>query len=205
MPDSLLFLRQFLRAPATIGAIAPSSADLAQRMTADVPVAGEPVVLELGPGTGAFTAEIQRRLAGHGRHVAIEVNEALAALLGDRYPDVDVVVGDAADAPAILADRGVDAVDLVVSGLPWAVFPGAVQEAILDAVTAVLRPGGRFLTFAYSHATLLPPAVRFRRRLAERFADVRSSATIWRNLPPARIVSARHPRTADAPESRHTA
>jgi phospholipid N-methyltransferase len=195
MSDTGLFLRQFLRAPATTGALVPSSPELARRITADVPVAGEPVVLELGPGTGAFTTEIRRRLAGHGRHIAVEVNPALAALLRQRHPDLEVVEGDAADARTIVAERGVDGVDLVISGLPWAVFPAAVQEAILDAVVAVLRPGGRFLTFGYSHALLLPAAVRFRRRLAERFRDVTTSSTVWRNLPPARIVSARHPRT----------
>ena len=72
--ESALFLRQFLRSPITTGAIAPSSRYLAAAVTAPIPERGDPVVVELGPGTGSFTAEIQRRLGGRGRHIAVEIN-----------------------------------------------------------------------------------------------------------------------------------
>ena len=195
MSDTRLFLQQFLRAPTAVGAIAPSSVALARQITAGVPVAGEPVILELGPGTGVFTAQIQRRLGGRGRHVAVEVNPALAGLLRERYPAAEVVEADAGDAASILAERGIDGVDVVVSGLPWSVFPAELQERILDAVGTVLRPTGHFVTFNYLQASVLPPALAFRRRLAERFAEVSTSATVWRNLPPARILTGRQPRT----------
>ncbi|MBW0101114.1 class I SAM-dependent methyltransferase [Pseudonocardia sp. KRD291] len=194
MGDTLLFVRQFLRSPTTIGAVAPSSAYLARRIAADVPESGDPVVLELGPGSGAFTGEIRRRLGGRGRHVAVEVNPSMAAALRSRHPGVEVIEGDAADTAGLLRAVGVTRVDLVVSGLPWAVFPGPKQDAILDSVVAAMPPDGRFATFAYSHATVLPPAVRFRRRLEERFESVGSGATEWRNLPPARILHAARPR-----------
>ncbi|RZT86657.1 phospholipid N-methyltransferase [Pseudonocardia sediminis] len=194
MGDALLFVRQFLRSPTTIGAVAPSSAYLARRIAADVPESGDPVVLELGPGSGAFTGEIRRRLGGRGRHVAIEVNPSMAAALRSRHAGVEVIEGDAAETAGLLRTVGVDRVDLVVSGLPWAVFPGPKQDAILDSVVAAMPPDGRFATFAYSHATVLPPAVRFRRRLEERFETVGSGTTEWRNLPPARIVHASRPR-----------
>lgn len=199
MGDALLFVRQFLRSPTTIGAVAPSSAHLARRITADVPEGGAPVVLELGPGSGAFTGEIRRRLGGRGRHVAIEVNPPMAAALRARHPGLEVVEGDAADTAGLLRDIGVRRVDLVVSGLPWAVFAGPKQDTILDSVVAVMPPDGRFATFAYSHATVLPPAVRFRRRLEERFEQVGSGTTEWRNLPPARILHASRPRTMSDP------
>lgn len=199
MGDPLLFVRQFLRSPTTIGAVAPSSAYLARRITADVPQDGAPVVLELGPGSGAFSGEVRRRLGGRGRHVAIEVNPPMAAALRARHPCVEVLEGDAADTAGLLRDIGVTRVDLVVSGLPWAVFPAAKQEAILDSVVAAMPPEGRFATFAYSHASVLPPAVRFRRRLEERFESVGSGATEWRNLPPARILHAFRPRSTSGP------
>lgn len=70
------FLLEFVRDPLTVGAIAPSGAALARVATAAVPRTGSPVVVELGPGTGAFTGAIQRRLAGRGLHIAVEVNRA---------------------------------------------------------------------------------------------------------------------------------
>ena len=73
--DTALFLGQFLRSPGTIGAVAPSSRRLAAAVCAPIPERGEPIVIELGPGTGAFTAEIQQRLGGRGHHLAVELNE----------------------------------------------------------------------------------------------------------------------------------
>ncbi|WP_331744213.1 hypothetical protein OG762_49465 (plasmid) [Streptomyces sp. NBC_01136] len=72
--DLTLFLGQLLHSPAQLGAIAPSSQHLARLICAPVSERGEPVVVELGAGTGPFTVEIQRKLAGLGRHLAIEVN-----------------------------------------------------------------------------------------------------------------------------------
>ncbi|MDI5977062.1 hypothetical protein [Amycolatopsis magusensis] len=46
----------------------------------------------------------------------------------------------------------------VISGLPWAVITAAQQGRVLDRVTAVLSPEGRFTTFAYGYPAWTPPA-----------------------------------------------
>lgn len=52
------------------------------------------VVLEVGPGKGALTEELVRR----GAHViAIEKDPALAAVIREKFPTVDLRVGDARD------------------------------------------------------------------------------------------------------------
>lgn len=76
--EAAFFLGQFLRSPVTTGAIMPSSRYLAAAVATPIPERGDPVVVELGPGTGPFTAEIQRRLGGRGRHIAVEINPRLA-------------------------------------------------------------------------------------------------------------------------------
>ncbi len=60
------FLAAALRRPGTVGAIVPSSARLAEVLAAIVPRAGSPVVVELGPGTGAVSAVIAQRLPADG-------------------------------------------------------------------------------------------------------------------------------------------
>jgi len=192
--DSALFLGQFLRAPTKIGAFVPSSQRLAAAVCAPVPERGEPTVVELGPGTGPFTAEIQRRLAGRGHHLAVELNEPMAVLLTQRFPAVDVVHGDAAQLAALLADRGLRLADVVVSGLPWAAFPDTLQRGLLSAVMAAMSPAGAFTTFAYIHAIPLSSARRFRALLADRFEEVVAGRTVWRNAPPAFVFHARRPR-----------
>ncbi|GII60746.1 methyltransferase [Sphaerisporangium krabiense] len=192
--DTALFFRQFVRSPATTGAVAPSSLRLARVVSAPVPERGDPVIVELGPGTGVFTGEIQRRLAGRGHHLAVEINPLLATRLARRHPGATVVVADAADLPRLLAEHGLDHADAVVSGLPWAAFPGALQDRLLGAISDVLVKGGAFTTFAYVHARALPPALRFRRRLLETFEEVVAGRTVWANLPPAFVYHARRPR-----------
>jgi phosphatidylethanolamine/phosphatidyl-N-methylethanolamine N-methyltransferase len=193
--DPAIFLREFLRAPGRIGAVAPSSHSLAEAVIAPIPHGGHPVVVELGPGTGAFTKVIQSRLAGRGRHLAIEINQRLAHLLMARHPAVEVITGDATSAPALLAAHGIAAADVVVSGLPWLAFPHATKQAGLDAVASILNANGAFTTFGYGLTRPTPPARRFRQLLQQRFEEVVIGRTVIANLPPAFVYYARRPRT----------
>ncbi|MFJ2032148.1 class I SAM-dependent methyltransferase [Streptosporangium sp. NPDC087985] len=192
--DTTLFLGQWMRSPGTVGAVAPSSRRLAETVTTSVPHRGDPVIVELGPGTGAFTGEIQRRLDGRGHHMAVEINPKLAEFLSARHPNVDVVVGDAARLPQLLRERGFDKADVIVSGLPWAAFSQETQTHLLNAVTAIMSPNTAFTTFAYSFAKHLPPAQRFRQRLIDTFEEVVVGRTVWGNLPPAFVYHSRRPR-----------
>ena len=79
--DTTSFLAEFVRSPITVAAIAPSGNALSRAMTTAVPRTGEPLVVELGPGTGAFTRSIQHRLRGRGQHLAVELNPRFAERL----------------------------------------------------------------------------------------------------------------------------
>lgn len=193
------FLREFVRAPLTVAAVTPSGEPLADLITAPVAGSGDPLVVELGPGTGAFTAAIQRRLAGQGHHLAIELNERFAGLLAARYPEVDVAVADARDLGEVLAERGHRRADVIVSGLPWAAFAPDQQDELLNAVTDSLTPDGAFTTFAYTFARWAPPARRLRRSLHEQFEEVVTGRTVWANVPPACVYFCRRPRVPARP------
>jgi phosphatidylethanolamine/phosphatidyl-N-methylethanolamine N-methyltransferase len=186
-------LREFVRAPMTIGAVAASGRPLARAAIAPVPAGADAVVVELGPGTGAMTGPVTERLAGRGRQLAIEVNERLAARLATEHPGVEVVAADAADLGAVLSDRGIARADVIVSGLPWAALGSQHQERLLDAVVDSLSPDGAFTTFAYVHSRWTPAARRLHRALEDRFEEVLVSRTVWRNVPPALVYCARRP------------
>lgn len=189
----VFFVREFLRSPLTVGAVAPSSRALARVVTAPVPRVGAPVVVELGPGTGAFTGEIQRRLAGRGRHIAVELNERFAAHLAARHPGVEVARADAGNVREVLAERGLAVADVLVSGLPWAAFAEGRQRDVLTAIIGTLAPHGAFTTFAYVHARWAGPARRLLRSLESRFDEVVVGRTVWANLPPALVYHCRRP------------
>jgi len=183
-------LGEFLRKPTSVGAVTPSSWRLAELITDAAGLDRASVVVEFGPGTGAFTEVILRKLPPATAFFAIEANESFAAATRQRFPGLDLVHGSAAAVRAQLEARGHAACDCIVSGLPFASFSPALQDEILAAVTDVLVPGGRFVTFAYLMGRAMPLARRFRRRLLAEFSDVAATHTIWRNLPPAFVYRA---------------
>lgn len=174
---------EFLRRPLMTGAVAASSRRLAYAMTEAIGLERARTVVELGPGTGVFTDAVLARLAPDARLVAVELNPVLAARLSATRRDtrLTVVQGSAADLAATVREP----VDAVVSGLPWTVMPRERRGHVLDAVTEVLAPGGRFTTFAYLHAAWTPPARDFTAELALRFHRLERSSVVWRNVPPA--------------------
>ncbi|MDT0345177.1 class I SAM-dependent methyltransferase [Streptomyces litchfieldiae] len=195
--ERALFIREFARSPVRTASLLPSSPALAARMVAALPEHGDPVVVELGPGTGAFTEAIQRRLAGRGRHLAVEVNERMSAHLFRRFPGVEVVTAGADDLPDLLARRGIPAADLIVSGLPWTVYFGGPRP-LVETMASVLAPAGALTQFTYAWTSWTPPARRQRAQLRAAFEEVVLSRTVWRNVPPAFVYVARRPRVSSA-------
>jgi len=80
-----------LRRPGQIGAVAPSSPTLAGLLAEVVPRSGTPVVVELGPGTGAVTTAIDVRLPPGARHLAVELDPRMAGFLRQAHPGLEVV------------------------------------------------------------------------------------------------------------------
>lgn len=194
MSETRQFLTAFLRRPATMGAVAPSSERLATVLASVVPTAGSPVVVELGPGTGAVSAVIAERMPPGARHLAVELDADMVAYLRRTRPELEVVHGDARQLGKLLAEHGVDHVDAVICGLPWALFDDATQTEILAEISRAIGTTGAFTTFAYLHGMTLGAARRFRYTLRETFEEVLVSATVWRNVPPAFVYVCRRPR-----------
>jgi len=176
---------QFLRSPRSIGSLVPSSRELAEVMIAPVDFAKGPVVVEFGPGTGPITGPIAERLTNGARYIGIELNPHFYDDLRSKFPHLTFINGSASDLGAILKTQGVDKVDAVICGLPWASLPVAVQPVILDEIDNHLLPGGKFVSFAYISGLALPAAWKFRAELKRRFKKVEFTRVVWRNIPPA--------------------
>jgi phospholipid N-methyltransferase len=179
----LNFLTHYFRDPRGVGAIAPSSPALARAMVDAVDLAGARVIVEYGPGTGVFTAELIARRRPGTRIVAIELNPDFHAHVAARFAgvaDVDVVAGSAADVAAIVARLGIGQVDCVLSGLPLSSLPAPVSETILHETARLLGDHGRFVLFQYS---------RYRRAMIERHFARITTRHVLANLPPAYVFA----------------
>ncbi len=176
--DHLQFLRALLRNPTRVGAVAPSGRALAKLITANLGADHLPVI-ELGPGTGAFTAAmIAGGLPEH--HLAlIERDPTFAATLSRRFPRALVLAMDASSlaSHAPLFDQPVGA---VVSGLPLVSLPEETVEAVLRGVFHHVRRGGALFQFTY-----LPRCPLSARLMRELQLDAERVGSAWANLPPA--------------------
>lgn len=190
MKDARSFFGEFLKKPARIGALVPSSRSLAEQMISGIDFDQARVIVEYGAGTGPFTEIILERKPAGSHFLSIEQSPKLAGILYQRFPDLDLHQGSVEDLPDLLEKRGLDEVDCVISGLPWASFGLGLQDRLLTVTTHCLRSGGHLATFAYLQGLLMPAGMAFRSQLKQRFAEVRRSPVVWRNLPPAFVYRA---------------
>ena len=183
--EHIAFFQAFLREPASVGAVSPSSPALARAMIEGFRLDRAETVVELGPGTGAFTGLIREAVGRRSTFLTIELDPGNVETLKKRFPGVIVHHDSAENLRACLARHKKTQADYVISGLPWASLPLAVQEGVFKAILASLAPEGVFTTFGYLHARYCSKARQFRQRLEQHFEKVETSPVVWWNLPPA--------------------
>lgn len=186
--QKIKFLREFLRNPSTVGAVAPSGKQLCRKMVAQVDMTKVAVAVEFGPGTGPCTDEIIPALAPGARFWAVEVNPQMVKVLKKRHPNLRVHLRSAAEMSEICVEEGLapeGAVDVIFSCLPWASFPQQLQNDIMAATMKVLKPGGVMVAFGYHVGLLTPAGRRFKKMLQRTFSKVERSGPVLKNLPTA--------------------
>ena len=178
------FFRQWLKNPIRMASITPSGQQLAGMMVAELPP-GARRVIELGGGTGVFTIALLEHGIAADDLMVLELSSALHAHLTLRFPGAHIVEGDARELARIAADNGYSArgpADAVISGLGMLSMPKQVQQDIIAASFACLRPGGRFVQFTYG------PTVPIAQDVVDALGlESRRGTTAWRNLPPATV------------------
>jgi phospholipid N-methyltransferase len=174
------FLRGFFKNPVMVGSIIPSSRVLIDKMLGPVDWANTRLFVEYGPGVGTFTRPILDRLGPDAALVTIDTNPDFTRYLKQQIDDprLVAVTGSAADVEKILADRNLGQADYVLSGLPFSTLPPGVGDAIAEATSNVIRPGGAFLVYQFS------PKVRD--FIAPHFERIKRGFE-WMNVPPATL------------------
>lgn len=196
--DSLYFLKRFLKGPRQVASVWPSSRYLTQEMFDSLSVADGDLIVEYGPGTGAFTGEILR-LREQGvnvRYLGVEKDPGMYAFLSQRYPSLDFVLGDAADVLIHCESRGLPRARAVISGLPLIFFNWPVMRDIVRATGLVLERDGVFRTFSYVHSFPTRGARDLRELMREHFENFSISRPVLRNVPPAFALTGSAPASA---------
>lgn len=169
------FLRGLVRDPKGVSAPTPSSPALAEAIAAEVDIARDGLVIELGPGTGVVTEALLKRGVPPGQLIAIEQEPSFVQLMRRRFPEIGICQGDALDfVDSIPAGARIAA---IVSGVPLLNFPLPIRRSLLRRALASQDRGGSFIQLSYSWRPPVPPEPEM----------MLNKKVIWRNFPPAHV------------------
>ena len=174
------FLRGFIKHPVMVGSVIPSSKILIDRMLEPVDWAQTKLFVEYGPGVGTFTQHILDRLPADATLLTVDTNPDFTDYLNGKFTDsrLEAVTGSAANVRKIMADRGFENADYILSGLPFSTLPPGIGPKIAEETAEALRPGGAFLVYQFS------PKVRD--YIAPHFERI-DKGFEWVNIPPATL------------------
>lgn len=182
--ETFIFFQAWLRSPLRVAAVAPSGRALASLITRDISRETGPVI-ELGPGTGAFTRALLARGVRQQDLTLIEAGSEFAVALQARYPAARTLWMDAARLRTVELFNGQPA-GAVVSGLPLLSIAPRKVIAILIGAFAKMRPDGTFYQFTYGPRCPVP-----RRVLDHLGMTAERVGGTLANLPPASVYRLR--------------
>ena len=143
------------------------------------------VIVELGVGTGAITKHIREILPSERSYLGIELDQNLVSSLQIRFPDMNIVCGNACETSAIHAASDLGKVSYILCCLPFVTLPEDVAANVLAEIEKFMEKGCMFRAFQYAHGYYTPTAIRLRKFMRDRYGYSKRSKLIGKNLPPA--------------------
>jgi len=147
---ALAFIRGFLRNPARVSSVMPSSRFVERRVIERARIADARLVVELGSGTGGTTRAVLAAMRPDAKLLSIEIEpefHELVQAIGDER--LIAHCGSAAELPALLAHHHLCAPDAVISGIPFSTTEPAVADSIAQAIHDALPLGGHFVAYQF--------------------------------------------------------
>ncbi len=151
MDDRIAFLQEFLKNPRQVASIIPSSRFLERRVVDLAEIPSARTIVDLGSGTGGITRAILAAMPACAKLLSIEINQRFYDLLG-RIEDTRLVAhcGSAHELRETLALYDLPPPDVVISGIPFSTMNRPMGSRILETISSVLTPGGRFVAYQVS-------------------------------------------------------
>lgn len=168
----MLFIKQFLKSPFTIGSICPSSKALANalaRMALEQPGDQGGLIIDLGTGTGVVTRALLARGFPAQKILAIDICENFRTSFYKNFPQISFLTGDARNLYSLVMDNCPSLPLLaIISSLPLQSLPRETVSLIMDEIWKLLRArGGCLVQYTYAiwlHAFLAKYGFNFQAR-----------------------------------------
>lgn len=172
-----VFFKGFVKHPAMVGSIIPSSRWTVQKMLGPVKWDECKLFVEYGPGVGTFCQPVLDRMRPDATLLVIDTNPDFIDFLRQHFRDSRFIAvhGSAADVRDIIREFGFEHADYILSGLPFSTLPGDLGPRIADETAKAIRPGGAFLVYQFR--------ARARDFMAPHFARIDQGYEFWNVLP----------------------
>ena len=156
----LTFFQEFLKHPLQVGSIIPSSRFLERCIIEAAVIDSANTIVELGSGTGGTTRAILDAMPKDARLLSIEINPHFHTLVsGIEDERLIAHLGSACELKTIISMYGLDAPEVVISGIPFSTMNNSDGAQVIAAISSQLAPNGRFVAYQVSRqvATLCRP------------------------------------------------
>jgi phospholipid N-methyltransferase len=173
------FFQEFLKHPLQIGSVIPSSRFLERRILEVSRIASAQTIVELGSGTGGTTRAILGAMPQSAKLLSIEINPHLYASVSKISDDRLIAhLGNACELKKILFMYDMRRPEAVISGIPFSTMSHSAGSQLIEAVSSLLVPNGRFVAYQVSKrvASLCRP-----------FLGIGQMEVELLNIPPVRI------------------
>lgn len=149
-----LFARIFLKHPSTVGWLMPSSPFLVDEVLKQIDWQRARVLVEYGPGMGAFTSKLLERMRPDATLIALEVNPQFCRFLKESLhdPRLHVLQESATEIDSVMNRMGFSHADYVISGIPFKTISHGMRDAIVRKTHSILSSNGSFLVYQFSDA-----------------------------------------------------
>lgn len=182
--NTLVYLKN-LFADKYVASITPSSRSAVNQVCSKIDFKASRIIIEYGPGTGAFTVPLLERMRPDSRLIAIERNRNFFQILSREISDgrLEMHHDNAGNILEILGDSGSIKVDCIISGIPFSMIPE--RDEILRKTFTALKPGGKFIAYQ----TFFQPESCLRSPLKKLFPSVNCEYSYF-CVPPLLIIEA---------------
>jgi len=148
-----IFIKEVISSIKNIGAIAPSSRFLAKNILKDIPFKDNQVILEFGPGNGAITKQILKRLPASSVLISLEINEQFFEHCKSKFASYDnfkIYSHSAVEFDTVLKTLSLNKVDHLISSLPLAILPKQDLNDLFEKIPSHINDKGSFVQYQYS-------------------------------------------------------
>ena len=175
-------LKEFIK-DKNVASVTKTSKYIVEKICNKIDFSEKQIIVEYGPGTGAFTKYLLEKMNQDSKLIIIETNKEFVENL-NKINDSRLIViyGSAENIQSILKANNIAKVDYIISGIPFSFLKKPAVINIIKQSKDILDDDGGFFIYQVS--------AKIEKHLKEFFPHV-SKDFVLNNIPPLHVYEAR--------------